>query len=99
MMVRHIVFWNLKDEAESGSKQQNALKIKQGLEALVREIDGLLSAEVTVGYDPAGFDLCLFSEFASREALAAYKLDERHKAVQKFVHAVITERVACDSEH
>ena len=34
-MVTHIVMWNLKDEAEGGSREQNAAIMKERLEALV----------------------------------------------------------------
>lgn len=45
-MIRHIVFWNLKEEAEGKTKEQNAAVIREGLEALVGKVDGLLMAEV-----------------------------------------------------
>ena len=35
-MIRHIVMWQLKDEAEGKSKQENAAIIKKSLEALGR---------------------------------------------------------------
>lgn len=97
-MVRHIVFWNLKESAEGADKKINAAKIKAGLEGLVGQIDGLLTVQVMRGYDPQNYDLCLYSEFASREALQSYKVNEKHKTVQAFVHKVITDRVAFDCE-
>ena len=54
-MVRHIVMWNLKEE----NKEQNALEIKQALEALNGQIEGLIKLEVNRGYNEKGFDLCL----------------------------------------
>lgn len=97
-MVRHIVFWNLKESAEGADKKINAAKIKAGLEGLVGQIEGLTKAEVMRGYDPKNYDLCLYSEFTSKEALANYKVNEKHKLVQAFVHKVITDRVAFDCE-
>lgn len=98
-MIRHIVMWNLKDEAEGHDKAYNAQKIKEGLEGLVGKIDGLLKAEVGANVNPSGgVDLCLYSEFTSLEALNAYRINPLHKEVQKFVHAVITDRVSNDSE-
>lgn len=96
-MIRHIVFWNLKDQTEDGCKSENATAIKAGLEGLVGKIDGLLRAEVSVGL-PGGMDLCLYSEFDSIEALEAYKIHPLHKQVQELVHRSMTERVACDSQ-
>lgn len=97
-MIRHIVMWNLKENAEGGTKAENALKIKQGLEGLVGKIDGLLKAEVGVNIIPGGMDLCLYSEFTSREALVNYRKHPLHKNVQQFVHKVIESRSASDSE-
>lgn len=67
-MVRHIVLWNLKETAEGKTKAENAAIIKERLEALAGQIDGLLKAEVTVNYNPKGMDLCLYSEFADKAA-------------------------------
>lgn len=96
-MIRHIVMWNLKDHTEDGTKAENAAAIKQGLEALVGKIDGLLRAEVMIG-TAGGMDLCLYSELTSMEALEAYKVHPLHKQVQALVHRSMTERVACDGE-
>ena len=98
-MIRHIVFWNLKEEAEGHSKMENMQTIKAGLEGLVGKIDGLLRAEVNPNVNPTGgMDLCLYSEFTDLAALNAYRENPLHKEVQKFVHAVITDRAANDSE-
>ncbi len=94
-MVKHIVFWNLKEQAENGLKAENALKIKEGLEALVG-VPGLLKAEVGIGIPENGWDLCLCTEFDTREHLDAYRDHPAHKKVQEFVHQVITQRAACD---
>ena len=55
-------------------------QIKAGLEGLVGRIDGLIKAEVMRGYDPDNYDLCLYSEFTSKQALNSYKENEKHKA-------------------
>lgn len=96
MMVKHIVMWNLKENAEGVSKLENAQKIKEGLEALVGKIEGLLSAEVGIGFNTNGYDLCLYSEFESKEALEFYQNHPLHDNVRQFVHKVISERVVCD---
>jgi len=97
-MVRHIVFWNLKENAEGADKVTNANIIKSKLEALVGQIDGLLKAEVNLNYNPNGFDLCLFSEFESKEALDGYQSHPKHLECKGFVHKVIAERVVADCE-
>ena len=62
-MVTHIVMWNLKDEAEGGSREQNAAIMKERLEALVGKIPGLLSLKVNRGVMPGGYDLCLLGQY------------------------------------
>ena len=51
-MVRHVVMWKLKDEAEGASKAENAVKMARMLEGLVGKIGGLLKLEV--GIDSVG---------------------------------------------
>ena len=97
-MVTHIVMWNLKDEAEGGSREQNAAIMKERLEALVGKIPGLLSLKVNRGVMPGGYDLCLLGQYESLDALKGYRDHPLHKEVQQFVHKVIAERVSCDFE-
>lgn len=97
-MIRHIVFWNLKDEAAGGTKEQNAAIIKERLEGLVGQIEGLRRLEVGRNLVAGGYDLCLYSELDSLDSLAFYRNHPLHKEVQKFVHEVIESRVACDSK-
>ena len=97
-MVRHIVLWNLKETAEGKTKAENAAIIKERLEALAGQIDGLLKAEVTVNYNPKGMDLCLYSEFADKAAQEHYQSHPLHQAVREYVHKVVETRVVHDSE-
>jgi len=97
-MVRHIVFWKLKDSAEGADKITNAKIIKSKLEALVGQVEGLIKAEVNMNYNPAGFDLCLYSELESKEALEFYQGHPKHLEVREFVHKVILERAVTDCE-
>ena len=97
-MIRHIVMWNLKEEAEGNPKATNGLMIKNKLEGLVGKIEGLHRMEVNPNVVASGYDLCLYSELESLDALAYYKEHPLHKEIQSFVHAVITDRVSCDME-
>ena len=97
-MIKHLVFWNLKEEAMGRTKAQNAAVIKERLEALCGQIDGLLKAEVGVNFNPKGWDLCLYSEFASREALEVYQNHPLHLAVRRIVTEARTDRAVCDYE-
>lgn len=93
-MVCHIVMWNLKEE----NKEANALEIKRALEALNGRIPGLIKLTVNRGYNEKGFDLCLYSEFETRQDVLDYRDHPLHKACQQIVHAAMCERVVCDYE-
>ena len=73
-MVKHIVFWNLKDEALGNDKAKNALLIKEKLEALNGQIEGLIKLEIGLDFAKGEMstDIALYSEFESREALDYY---------------------------
>lgn len=97
-MITHIVMWNLKDAAEGGTREQNAARIRSGLEALAGKVEGLRSLKVGYNFTPGGYDLCLLAKCDSRAALEVYQNDPRHLEMKKFIHKVITERVVCDFE-
>ncbi|WP_308753845.1 Dabb family protein [uncultured Anaerotruncus sp.] len=97
-MVKHIVMWKLEEVAEGNTREDNARLIKQGLEALNGVIDGILTLEVGKNINPKGFDLVLYSEFVSAEALKAYDQHPEHLKMREFIRKVITERVVADYE-
>lgn len=94
-MVKHIVMWNLADKER---KNENAAKMKSMLEALVGVVPGLLKLEVALNFNPKGYDVILYSEFASKEALQIYQDHPAHLECKKFVHSVISDRIAGDFE-
>ena len=90
-MVKHIVIWKLKEE----NKEENALKIKEALEALNGQIPGLLHLEV--GFDfskqESSSDIVLYSEFDSVEHLNSYvdiKINNNKSTPQKIMDGVRT---------
>lgn len=97
-MVRHIVFWRLKESANGRSKAENAAEIKRLLEGLAGKIPGLIKIEV--GFDfsrsPESSDIVLYSELESRAALDAYQSHPLHEAVKPFVTAAREERRVVD---
>ncbi len=97
-MVRHIVFWKLKDNAEGNDKEVNARIMKEKLEALVGKIDGLIKAEVGFNFNPGGYDVCLYSELTSKQALEEYQIHPLHLEVKDFVQNVVTDRAVTDCE-
>ncbi len=97
-MVRHIVLWNLKDEALGHTKEENIALLKEKFAAIDGKIDGMLSIEVTANFVPGGVDACLLCTFVNREALDSYQVNPLHLEIKKFVHQVITERFSHDAE-
>ncbi len=97
-MIRHIVFWKLKDEAEGNDKVTNAEIIKTKLEALNGKIEGLLKAEVCQNFNPNGYDVCLYSELSSRGALDFYQNHPLHEECKDFIGKVVTDRAVTDCE-
>ena len=92
-MVKHIVVYTLKEGVE---KEQAVELIRSVLEPLVGQIPGLLKMEIRRAYQ--GVDYALYSEFASREALEAYREHPLHlQAKTQFFHMLNT-RVSADYE-
>jgi hypothetical protein len=99
-MVKHIVFWKLKEDANGMSKAENAAAIKQKLEDLNGKIEGCIKLEV--GFDflhsAESVDVVLYSEFESKEALDFYANHPLHKAVMPFIAEARSERRVVDYE-
>jgi hypothetical protein len=99
-MVKHIVLWKLKETAGGRSRAENAALIKKVLEELRGVIPGLLEIEVGVDFlhSEQSADVALYSEFESREALAAYQEHPAHKAVMPMILEARSERRVVDYE-
>jgi hypothetical protein len=97
-MIKHIVFWKLKDGAHGNSREVNARLIKEKLEALRGVIPGLLKIEVGVDFSKSeqSADLALYSEFATRADLDAYQAHPAHQAVMPFIGEARSERRVVD---
>ena len=93
-MVKHIVAYTFKDGVD---KDASVKLIGDLLEPLVGKIPGLLAMEIRACFQ-GGMDYCLYSEFDSKEALAAYAVHPLHVAAKdQFFHMIDT-RVAGDYE-
>lgn len=99
-MVKHIVFWKLKESAHNNTKEENALLIKEKLEALKGQIEGLLHIEVGVNIleEVGNYDVALYSELESLEALKHYAEHPKHVAILPFVKEAVADRKAVDFE-
>lgn len=99
-MIKHIVMWKLKEEAEGGTAAENALKMKTMLEALQGRIDVLRKIEVGIEVFASApeCDVILYSEFDSRADLDAYQVHPEHQACVAFIRNVVAERRVVDYE-
>ncbi len=99
-MIRHIVMWKLKNEAEGASKKENAERLRRMIEALREPIPQIVELEVGFQMEPAenGFDVALVSSFRTRSDLELYQKHPEHQKVITFVRSVTRERAALDFE-
>lgn len=97
-MIKHIVLWKLKENAAEASKQENAQKIKELLEALPAVIPEVHSLEVGLNFAEgnAAFDVALYSEFQSKADLEVYRVHAEHVKAAGFVGEVTADRVVID---
>lgn len=78
-MVKHIILWRIRDGLDKAAVAQG---VKEGLEALVGMVPGLIRAKVVIGQmDSCTADVMLDSDFESAAALKAYKTHPAHVAV------------------
>ena len=97
-MIKHIVMWKLKDHAEGADRATNARKMKEQLEACAGIVPGILKLEVGLA-EPgleATYDVVLYSEFDSKQALDAYQCHPQHAALKPFFGAVRDARQCMD---
>lgn len=93
-MIVHIVMFKFKEQ----NREENIIKTKEMLYALVDRIDELAFMEVGLNFDKAdrAFDLSLYSKFNSKEDLKAYAGHPQHLEVVEFVKSVTHESKVVD---
>jgi quinol monooxygenase YgiN len=99
-MLKHIVMWKLKDQAEGTDRAANAAEMKRRLDACANIVPGILKFEVTIAQPglEATYDVVLYSEFADKAALEAYAKHPTHQAVVPFIGAIREARQCMDYE-
>lgn len=103
-MIRHVVMWKLKEEAEGASREKNAEKMKLILEGLKTTIDEIKNVEVGINItgeeedeEPGSpFDVVLISDFESELDYTMYTRNAHHKKAVNFINSVIDERYFVD---
>lgn len=99
-MIKHIVMWKLKEQAEGADRAANAREMKRRLDECARIVPGIVTFEVTLAQPDleATYDVVLYSEFTDRAALEAYIKHPTHQAVVPFIGAIREARQCMDYE-
>jgi len=99
-MLKHIVMWKFKDEAEGHSKAENCRYVKEQLSQLPSLIPVIRSLEVGLNSvsGSMAWDMVLVTEFASKDDLDLYAMHPEHVKISDFVAKVRLERAVVDYE-
>lgn len=98
-MIRHIVMWKLKDEAEGATKEKNAEKLKLILEGLRTNIDEIKAVEVGIQINPdvdESLDVVLICDFETELDFQMYTRNPHHQKAINFINAVADKRFFVD---
>ena len=99
-MIRHIVMWKFKENAEGKTKAENMQLVKDSLLALVDVIPEICSMEIgmDITHSDMSMDLALITEYRSVADMKVYAEHPEHKKVSAYVRRVIESRVVLDFE-
>jgi len=99
-MIKHIVMFRLKETAHGNTREQNALMIKEKLEALRETVPGILKIEAGIDFSKTetSADIVLYAEFGSKAALDRYQAHPDHLAIKPFIMEARDERRMVDYE-
>lgn len=96
-MIKHIVIWNIKEDIDRDEAKN---LVKEKLEALSDLVPSLKHIEVGFNYNSSGAakDICLNSEFETREDLNSYQVHPAHVEAAGYVKSVTCDRIVVDYE-
>lgn len=79
--------WTLKDNVDGMSKSDIAAYLKKEIEKMKDSVPQVqhIEAGININHGPIAYDLCLYSEFANEDDLAAYQDNEEHKKVKSLI--------------
>jgi heme-degrading monooxygenase HmoA len=99
MTIKHVVMWNVRGD-DAGSRAGNIALLKREFESLRGRIPGLLQLEIGVDDSRVDYacDVVLVTEFATREALAAYAEHPEHLRVRHALGNLRSSRHQVDYE-
>ena len=94
-MIKHIVFWKIKDGLDfEGVFEEMKIRV----EDMNGKIPGLIHVELGKDFNKSEFayDVALYSELESKEALSTYQDHPIHQLVKEFIGAVTDARAVID---
>ena len=99
-MIRHVVMWELKEQAEGADRAANLLTMQALLESCADLVPGMLTWTIAVAQPgrEATCDIVLDSTFVSQAALDAYQSHPKHVAMKPFIGAIRVARHCMDFE-
>lgn len=100
-MIRHIVMFKYKEEAEGNVKQENLVKTKNMLESLEDKVEEIKYLHVGLNDERAessNYDLVLTVDLATMSDLDTYQTNPDHMEVGKFIKKVAEARACVDFE-
>ena len=97
-MIRHIVMWNLLNQAQGADKATNLEKARALLMSCAQVVPGIRAFEVATAVDgmECTNDLVLHMLVDDAQVLAAYQNHPDHLAIKPFMKAVVQERRCMD---
>lgn len=98
-MVRHVVMFQYKDEAEGNTKKDNLIKTKELLESLIGKVEEIKSLHVAINdekADNSNYDLILTVDVEDMADLDGYQNNEEHQKVVGFIKKSAIGRACVD---
>ena len=97
-MIKHIVVWKLKEEAEGFNKAENAERMKGAILKMGETIPVIKHIEAGISILPAddSFDVVLYSEFENEKDLLIYQEHPEHHKFKNFIKNLRTEKRSID---
>ena len=97
-MLRHIVMWKFREDAEGKTAKEHAQWVKNTLETLPAIIPQIKGFEVGINDipSPASYDAVLISTFESEEDLKTYNTHPEHQKVIAYCKQFAADRKAVD---
>ena len=98
-MIRHIVMFELLEEAEGRSREENIAIAKEKAEALGNKVPSLKEYQVVTNApeaDQTNYDIALICGFEDMEGLNAYQIHPEHKAFGAFITKLRKSRACID---